>query len=95
MRRPHLLLRALFFSGWIASWSPTDAAGPADVGLWQGAKTDPARCWSLQNRPASYHAKAQALQRSGRPGAIEVRDGNIPPANRPANRDEEIGEHAA
>ena len=34
MRRPHLLLRVLFFSGWIASWSPTDAAGPADAHLF-------------------------------------------------------------
>ena len=34
MRRPHLLLRVVFFSGWIASWSPTDAAGPADRHLF-------------------------------------------------------------
>jgi len=34
MRRPHLLLGVVFFFGWVASWSPTDAAGPADAHLF-------------------------------------------------------------
>ncbi len=34
MRRPHLLLGVAFFSGWVASWSPTDATGPLDSHLF-------------------------------------------------------------
>jgi len=31
MHRSRLLLGIVFFSGWVASWSPTDATGPADA----------------------------------------------------------------
>jgi hypothetical protein len=35
MRWPHLLLGVAFFSGWVASWSPTNATGPLDLHLFR------------------------------------------------------------